>query len=249
MFSQEEKLVYRLHFSKIQHLIKESLKIIQSFLQDYPHSHISVSWGKDSTVMLDLCHQIYPQLDIVWIDRGEGGDVPEVYKLVDLYRKNNYRIRQIMTPYSILDLHRQYSLEEIEQKKLITKMLKKTCNKLNAEYDGFFWGIRAQESTGRKMFAKCYKEIFMRTTQVATCSPMLWWTARDIWSYLCMKQIPYNHFYDIVAQKPFEREKIRYSNYAGLVGIGDGRIVEIRRFYPKLYQQMVEVQPSLRNFA
>jgi len=249
MFSHNEKVLYKLHGKRIKKKIEDALITIEKFCVVAPHSHVSVSWGKDSIVLLDLCKRVKKDIDIVWIDRGEGGDVPDVYGLIERYKERGYRIRRVPTPKSILNLYEDYSVEEVEQKKLITHMLKETCNKVNAEYDGFFWGIRAKESKGRKMFAKCYKGIFERTTGAKTCSPLLWWTARDIWAYIYINGVDYNTFYDKVSTRDFERENIRYSNYAGLVGIGDGRIVEIKRFYPELYRRMVSVCPHLKAFT
>jgi phosphoadenosine phosphosulfate reductase len=249
MFTNEEQLKYKILYKRMTAKIDKALRVINNMLTVAPHSYVAVSWGKDSSVLLDLCIKVNPEIEIIWVDRGEGGDVPEVYELVKYYQNKGYNIRQLRTPLSILDLHRQYSLNELETNGAISKNLKTTFGLIEHEYDGFFWGIRAEESKGRRRLAMSKKEIFQRKSGLFTCEPLIWWNAAEIWAYIYHNNVTYNPFYDKVSMKPFDREQIRYSNYAGLVGLGHGRIWPIKKFYRELYDKIVEIQPDIRSYV
>jgi 3'-phosphoadenosine 5'-phosphosulfate sulfotransferase (PAPS reductase)/FAD synthetase len=248
MFTKEEALFYSIHYKRMQQKIKNSLNDIERALSQDKKLYISVSWGKDSQVVLALVSQFTKDVDVIWIDRGEGGDIESVYQLSQEYERQGYKIHCVKTEQSIFDLYSRYSLSEIKKNKLITKELKTTLSAVNEGYDGFFWGLRAEECYGRRKYAQVHGDEYQRKSGKIVLSPVLWWSAKDIWAYICVNNIKYNPIYDILSQKSFDRENIRYSNWAGLVYLENGRFCEIQREFPELFNKLAAICPEVRRY-
>ena len=246
-----EKDAYLIHYQsqRMVKRIKEAQLCIEDFLSLYPKVSGSVSFGKDSIVMMHLIHSIAPHIPFIWADRCEGGDIPEVYDLAKEYQIRGYDIITVKTPFSILELWSKYTIDDLLKRKIITKQLKETLRKAGEDYDGFFWGLRAQESKGRRRFALCHGDIFERKDGKATCSPVLFWSARDIWGYIVGVDTPYNPYYDLVSLKPFDREETRYSNWAGICSLSQGRHSDIKRVFPSFFAQLAAIEPKVRTYV
>lgn len=234
----------------IKDKINKSLICIDNFLKKYPKSYVGLSFGKDSIVLMDLVLKINPENKIVWVDRGEGGDTPDTFEMFEYYISKGINIERIMTDKSIFDILIQNSIEDILQKGLITKNLKQKFKDIQSEYHGFFWGLRAEENKKtRGKYAKFRGEIWENKNKKGICSPVLWWTGKDIWAYIIQNGLRYNNHYDIVKKKDFDREKTRYSNWAGLINIQRGRLWELKRFYPDMFMNLAKIKPEIMHYV
>ena len=247
MFWPQEEIVYPLHFKRMNVRIDDALRTIRGFLDSVDRPYVSVSWGKDSIVVMDLCYRVRP-IPVIWVDRGRGGDIPATLDVVAHYEDAGYDIRRIPTPMSIMDLHRRYSIDELERGGHIPKMLKETFRDAERDFDGSLWGIRAEESPARKKMARGKGKIFRRRSGLLVCSPILGWTARDVWAYIHGRGLRYSAAYDMLAAGPMDRERLRQSNVAGIVNIGNGRMSELKRLAPDIYQELAEIRPEIKGF-
>lgn len=66
----DRKALALYHGQPLEDKIRLSLERIQEWLEVNPKSYISFSGGKDSTVLLDLVHQVDPSIPVVYCDTG-----------------------------------------------------------------------------------------------------------------------------------------------------------------------------------
>lgn len=232
--------------------IEKTENIIKKFLNKCKNPYISVSFGKDSLVCMDIILKIKPDIRVVWVDRGEGGDLPDTYKLIDYYKKErNMNLIHLKTPHSLFELFNMYPIDEIASKRLITKQLKETFNKYTkkSNTDGIIWGLRAEESKGRRHYAMTYGAIRKDKNGVLWCSPVLYWKSYEIWAYIFTNALKYLNYYDITSENDFDRQNKRYSNWVGDHGISEGRIWVIKRYYPELFQKLIAKFPIFKSYA
>jgi len=257
MMQKDEYELYRLH-SKLpafQKRVQKSRKIIREALAQINRPYAAVSFGKDSLVLMHLVIRERPDIPIVWSDRGPEAELPETYALIEKL-KEKYQINLVVLKpeMSMFEIYRRYGLPEIDEhaSRLIVKEINlvRTFAKYIRETgsDGYFQGLRADESHGRTMMTGKYGPLFIRKRDnFLTCNPLLWWNARDIWAYIVANDIPYHPEYDNTKFR--SREEIRLSNWSGLYMARKGRMVELKALHPDLYQQLINEFPEVKSLV
>ncbi|MFW9872532.1 MAG: phosphoadenosine phosphosulfate reductase family protein [Candidatus Thorarchaeota archaeon] len=252
MFTEQEKTKYNLLAKRLDKKINKSLETLNKFFNQVQNPYISVSFGKDSIVCLHLTLQVKPNIKVIWVNRGEGGDIEDIHRVIKWY-KDNFKINliELRTGYSILELYKKSSIAYMEKKKSITNMLKKAFKDFNREdkTDGIIWGLRAEEAIKRTWLIKSKGVINKEKNGIIKCSPIAYWKADEIWAYIYKNKLAYLNWYDICSVNSYDRENLRYSNWAGIFAIEAGRFVNIKRFYPQLYQKLVEIDPIVKSYT
>jgi phosphoadenosine phosphosulfate reductase len=231
--------------------VKRSRTFISKMLSECSNPVISTSWGKDSCAMLGLVLEQAPDIPVVWVDRGNGGDLPDIWDTINWWI-DNYHINllHVKTPHTIFELYSQYG-DKVNSGHMITKQLKNTFAKTYQEnnIDGAFWGLRAEEAPGRKKMLLCKGVEFERKDGVKMCAPLAWWTSKDVWAYIAKNSLETMHYYDVSVKEPFERENVRYSNWLGDHRITNGRLMPIKENYPDLYNELCKRLPEMRRYT
>lgn len=257
MMEEWEQEKYRLH-SKLPAFKKRLAKtedVIQRALSMIKNPYAAISFGKDSMVLMHLLIQHNPDMPMVWSDRGAEAELPATYPFIEQVRKKyNLNLNIIKPEMSMFDIYRRYGLPEVNddiQKTIVTKInlilpFAKYVQENNI--DGYFQGLRADESKGRHKMATKYGQLFERKKDgLIVCNPLLWWTGRDIWAYIIVNDIPYHPEYDNCRYK--SREDVRISNWSGLYMSRKGRMAELKYYHPELYQKLVQEFPEVRRFV
>jgi len=257
MMEESEREKYRLHakLPVFKRRIEKTQQIIERAMAMIKNPYTAISFGKDSMVLMHLLIQHNPNMPMVWSDRGAEAELPATYPFIERVRdRYNLNLRIIKPEMSMFEIYRQYGLPEIDEG--ITKAIVKEINLVRtfARYvqengvDGYFQGLRADESRGRLMFAKNYGVMFKRSKDnLVVCNPLLWWTARDIWAYIVINDIPYHPEYD--NNKFRDREFLRLSNWSGLYWAQEGRIAELKYYHPELFEIFASKFPEVKQFV
>lgn len=159
--------------AQAKQFIKQALEISPAI--------VSISWGKDSTVMLHLAQQIKPDILAVHYASPEShsgitSNFPEVIdNYLDRFNTNyRYLVAEpdwAFTPNTVKD--RVHSIVNTD------------------DYRMDLIGVRADESRERKLAIKKYGVIHQYSTGLWRCFPLAYWKTRDIWAYTILHELPY----------------------------------------------------------
>jgi len=187
------------------------LEKTRAFIADHADYAVSVSWGKDSAVMLHIAAQIrqdivalnarYPNpaerfadLDRVRDEMLARTDMQSVrYAEVDtpgeweMYERVGYGFASFETPEE--KAAARWWKQEFERN-MNTAMNRAGCI-------GHMIGLCAEESRARRMNVKTHGDSYTKKNGQAIALPMAWWTAKDIWSYIVTHSLPWLRIYDV----------------------------------------------------
>lgn len=207
---------------------------------------VSFSGGKDSTVLLDLVRRVDPDAPVAFFDSG-----CELQSTIDLVRMVG---AQIITPrMSMFDMAR-YSgwwgyRSPVDQgcpfdaKKIVIQEPSETFVVRNG-LRVISYGLRAEESRGRKMNA-CKGELFLGRDRTYYLQPIVRWSVNDIWAYIASRELKYNRAYDVMAAAGIARESQRVATLLGDLGAGWGRHEFLRRTEPERFREISREFPGL----
>lgn len=167
----------------------------------------SFSGGKDSQVLLDLVSRVIPAEDFVVIYSDTGYELPpslELYKEIESYyvqkypnihfyvAKNHqpvlYYWDEIGAPSRI---HRWCC--SIMKSAPLSKLLKEIVGKGKQPNAVLFDGVRAEESVSRSSRSRIGKNV--KHNKIVNASPLLEWTATEVYLYLFINSLPINKAY------------------------------------------------------
>lgn len=218
----------------------------QDMLAEHPNDAVSVSWGKDSTVLLHLAAQIRPDVAAIHgrYARPEGR-LPDTDVVRDQARTHlpQVRYREVICP-SEWDLYlaQGFFLEPTTaaQRQGLRQWAQGFHQAMRraitaVEASGVFLGLRAEESHARRRYLWRYGPTSITRDGAWRCCPLSQWIGRDIWAYLVAHDLPWLHIYDAAADRTRARSDMVFAS--GGTG-GDairrhGAWYEWRQAYPE----------------
>jgi phosphoadenosine phosphosulfate reductase len=233
--------------------IDRSIKLIGEWLSVTDRAvYASVSGGKDSLVMADLIHQVYPDCPFVWVNQGYLAEWPDCIELLNHLRLIDWNIVELCPVRDLWHLYQDVGIplsgkmtsaeDKIINKRLIYDPLNE-YQEMN-EICGYAWGIRAEESRNRSLFLKKHGALHERKDNgLWVCSPIAFWTVNDIWDYIDYFKLPYPAMYDR------DRLTVRNGPAIGTTGVNWGRLAELKRYYPEYWQELTNHFPELQNYG
>lgn len=213
--------------------------------------YLSISGGKDSLVAAHLIRRVYPDCPLVWVNQGHLAEWSDCIQLLELLKNNGWNIveicpvRDLWHLYLDLGIPLSGKMTSLTDKQINRKLVYDPLEEYQERNDtkGYAWGIRASESKGRSLYLKSHGELYQRKDGLYCCSPIGWWKTQDIWSYIDKHKLPYPAMYDQ------DRLRIRNGPPIGTTGVNWGRLAELRRHYPEIWQELVNGFPELTSYA
>jgi 3'-phosphoadenosine 5'-phosphosulfate sulfotransferase (PAPS reductase)/FAD synthetase len=211
----------------------------------------SISGGKDSLVMSHLIRQVYPDCPLVWVNQGLLAEWDDCVELLDYLKSQDWNIIELCPVRDLWHLYLDYGVPlegtmDTKADKLINQRL--IYDPLN-EYQelnnvkGYAWGIRKQESRNRAFYLNKYGEVHTLKNGLVCCSPVAFWTTQNIWEYIDMHSLKYPAIYDV------DRMTVRNGCPIGTTGANWGRLAELRKHYPDIYNQFVTKFPQISTYV
>jgi 3'-phosphoadenosine 5'-phosphosulfate sulfotransferase (PAPS reductase)/FAD synthetase len=226
-------------------------RIIDAAYDRTPHWYVSVSGGKDSTVVLDLVRQIVPDAPAVafvqkWM-------LPETIAYL--------RSVSDLAPVAARDVgDLEYTdgrwRDETEARAVWPAVTWLPWTDAAADHrygrreDGAFLGLRADESRGRRMNMRTRGVLYHnQTADQLVCTPIVRWTVADVWAYVLSRNIPYNAAYDVLERLGVPRQRQRIAEFSIERVVQFGTLAILKRGWPNVWNAYAEEHPDARSYA
>jgi phosphoadenosine phosphosulfate reductase len=108
-------------------------------------------------------------------------------------------------------------------------------------------GMRAQESKGRRQCFR-FRGLSYDAHGLRVSNPIGWWTARDVWSYLVSRDVPWHPLYDAETHGE-TRETLRNGGWLSVHGCNDARVPWLRAHYPEEYRALRGAFPQVTRLG
>lgn len=236
----------------LKNKITRAKNSIKTWLEQCDYQvYTSVSGGKDSLVMSHLIRQVYPDCPLVWVNQGYLAEWDDCVELLDYLKSQDWNIIELCPVRDLWHLYLDYGVplegtmdtkaDKLINQKLIYDPLEEYQEMNNIK--GYAWGIRKQESRNRAFYLNKYGEVHTLKNRLICCSPVAFWTTQNIWEYIDMHSLKYPAIYDV------DRMTVRNGCPIGTTGANWGRLAELRKHYPDIYNQFVTKFPQISTYV
>jgi phosphoadenosine phosphosulfate reductase len=176
---------------------------VADFLDGGP-AYVSVSWGKDSTVLADLVLRVAPRTPLIWF-AAEGIENPDCALVRDEFLcRWPVRYFEIGVPGD----------GDPDSWDVSSRSARRIS------------GLRAEESSTRALSAAVHGVATARS-----CRPLLRWCAEHVYAYLAARDLPVHPAYACSLGGTIDRRHLRVGPLGGERGTGHGRAEWERRYY------------------
>lgn len=172
--------------------------------------YVSTSFGKDSAALLHLVAEVRPEIEARFVRWGESELLHEYGEIMDEWAARWPLIRLL-----VLDLDRDSIDERVPGRWTQLQTM--------APADGYFIGLRADESRARKITLRSHGPVYRSASGLLRISPLAWWSVQDVAAYNVTHDLPRLHAYDVegweartTARVPRDSNSIRHQSLAQL---------------------------------
>ncbi len=138
--------------------------------------YVACSFGKDSSVMLDLILKQRPEIPVRFASHPETRLLDNYDEVIDWWIDRGINYHEIFCDGGLVKVrHAQ----------------RDALDAMDEDWDSFFVGIRTQESFARRVSLKKYGMFHLLKNGRKKISPMADWKTRDVSAYLLSNDIPY----------------------------------------------------------
>lgn len=220
---------------------------VAEWLHKVGNPYVAFSTGKDSTCTLSLVREQCPPVPAVYFDADCS--FPESQST--LQETGNLIVFPTQEP--LLETFRRFggfeggaALERETMRTTVYEPIQRLIQQY--DFDGVAYGLRAEESHGRRMNAKVRGAVFQyKRDGLWGCQPIHDWTYDDVWAYIVINDLPYCGVYDRMWDMPEEDQRLSY--WAGSTKRRWGRWAWLKRNYPSLFNRLAAEFPEARSFV
>lgn len=220
---------------------------------------IMLSGGKDSVCMTHLAVVDFDtQLEV--ISEKDDMDYPGEREYVEgLARAWGFNLRVITPAVSMKDLIRELyqggvigPSEDVHGRATAfsSEHFYKLVERASSRYRGIMLGLRADESRSRKMNFYRRGSLYLKKTGKIVCTPLITWSGLDVLAYMFSRGIePLPAYKCIAFMHSKEPWRIRKSWWLPGANSRFGGVAWLRRYYPSLYRELLQMVPEVSMMA
>lgn len=257
MLTDDEKEYYNLYhvFKSHQKKVEKARDIIKQSLAITDKFTINCSYGKDSLVLLDLVFSITDKCIVIQSDSGY--QLPETYEVREkCEKKYGYKTHILPQLMPMEEFLKEFGLPGInrtgaQHKKVVELTKKNRLDEFIKELgcEGVFWGIRKEESKGRRVMASYKGDIFYnKNRELYFSSPISSFNHDDVWSYISWHELYYPEFYD-KQNCGQNRNWIRNSSWVTTDGATEGTLVWLKYNYPEYFNKLSKEFKEVKGYV
>jgi phosphoadenosine phosphosulfate reductase len=196
-----------------------ALQAIRDFVAT-TRAYVSVSWGKDSTVVAHLAWLLRHEIDLplVWV-KGSWWFNPDCERVRDAFLQQHPGLR-----YEEIVVEYDYTRELTAASSLYFRH--GLAEAVRRHGPGHITGVRAQESRVRRISMCKFGE-----NSASGSMPLGWWTTKDVFAYLEAHDLPVHPIYAMTMGGLFDREHLRVDMLAEERGAERGRVEHEWTYY------------------
>lgn len=236
-----------------------------------------VSWsgGKDSTVVVDLARQVDPNVPVVFFDSGLQfpetlrylQDIAQAWRLHFTVIAAEPDLLSVMVALGGFDHRSPDRRLGVELSELMITGPAAEAHRRHGR--GSLWGVRAQESAGRRMLYRrqlaahtaarqgqsradvraTVGGVVHRIDGTVTYGPIWDWQPSRVFEYLAGRGIPLNPLYDKLAKLGVPAQQIRVDSIIDASKLSNGHIAWLQLGWPDLFDRLAIALPRLREWA
>lgn len=215
-------------YSEVDMLQKVSCSLVNKTIEQIKEcpkpSYLSVSWGKDSTVLLSIALKCGYDGPVIWIKESPFYN-PECELVRDWFlEKYTIKYHEMVLDYGCYG----YSGKGKDDENLFVNF----GSILNREFGVRIIGIRNDES-GKRLLR--YKRHGFSTKN--TCAPLSLWSSEAIFSYIAQNDLPLHPVYGMLGGGRYDRKHLRVDCIGGIEGNGIGRLEWEKEYYPDILRR------------
>lgn len=219
--------------------------------------YVSLSFGVDSLVAYYLAREMKPNVRAVWVDQGPLAEWPDCLALKDLMVGDGLPLVRLQPDMTLYDWYRRHGIpigagmgsadDEQLNEALMYAPLRRWMEMESVQ--GITWGLRGtsrdkhREGKHREILLCDRGQLFQRKTGIWICSPVAWWSKREIFAYLDLHGLPYPAMYDV------DREQVRNGPPIGASAMNMGRMNKMKLLFPAIWRIVVYEFPELQRFG
>ncbi|QFS94664.1 Phosphoadenosine phosphosulfate reductase (plasmid) [Mycobacterium sp. THAF192] len=242
---------------------------------DAHDGYVSWSGGKDSTVVVDLARQVDPHIPVVFFDSGL--QFPETVRYIeDLAVRWKLDLHVIAADPDLLTVliagggfdHR--SADRRLGVELSEIMIAGPAAQAHRRFGpGSLWGVRAEESSGRRMLYRRGLAAETRVNQqvsrqqvrdrsggvvrrvdgTVSFGPIWDWQRSRVFEYLAGRGVEPNPLYQKLAALGVPEPLIRVDSIIDASKVSNGHIAWLQKGWPDLFDRLATALPRLREWV
>jgi 3'-phosphoadenosine 5'-phosphosulfate sulfotransferase (PAPS reductase)/FAD synthetase len=253
---------------------RQLLDRIAEHLDDHD-GFVSWSGGKDSTVVVDLARQVDPHIPVVFFDSGL--QFPETLQylqdLAEAWQLNYHVITAEPDLLTVLIAGGGFDHDAVDRRlrgQLADIMITGPAAEAHRRYgQGSLWGVRAEESHGRRMLYRRSLAAETRARQQSsrsevraqaggvvrradgtiTYGPIWDWQRSHVFEYLAGRGIEPNPLYRKLADLGVPEQQIRVDSIIDASKLSNGHIAWLQAGWPDLFDRLKSVLPRLAEWT
>ncbi len=204
--------------------VRKTVDFIINSLNKVNNPYLACSFGKDSSVMLDLVINIYPKIPVRFASHPETRLLDNYQDVIDWW-SSKINLEEIYCDGELIKVKHH-------QRKMLNK----------GEWDSYFVGIRAEESFGRRLSLKTHGDFYLNKNGRVRICPMSWWSTRDIETYTLINCLPILNKYKLKGIKSRTSSGIPRTNINEC--LSSLKSMDINSF-----NKLCEIFPDARHFV
>jgi sulfate adenylyltransferase subunit 2 len=178
MITDKESAEIYYNLPQFQRLLQQTKDFIVASLEKVKNPYLSCSFGKDSSVMLHLVRQFYPDIPVLFYRVEETDYIDNYREVIAWWNLKNFFVFSYIS-----------KLRANGDMGIVLPSLAEWKNAVK-KYDSYFIGLREEESKKRRITLRYHGMFYQAKNGMIRICPIAKWKLNDVIAYTLVHGIP-----------------------------------------------------------